>query len=90
MPTRQLTRSRSNRFLAGVAGGIAAYTGTDPTIVRLITAILVCCTAGFGLAAYIVAWIILPEEGSATSGLDQIISTLRRGNNSRSNPNDLR
>ena len=88
MSSRQLTRSRSNRFLAGVAGGIAEYTGIDSGIVRLVTALLVCFT-GVGLLAYILAWIVLAEEGSATSGLDQIISTFRQSSkNNRSS--DLR
>jgi len=89
MPNRQLTRSTSNRVIAGVAGGIADYTGIDSGIVRLVTAILVLFT-GVGLVAYIVLWIVLPSDNGGSTGLDQIIGTLKNGNNSNPNPNDLR
>ena len=94
MPTRQLTRSKSNRIFAGVAGGIAAYTGIDSGIVRFITAIIL--LTGVGPVLYILAWIILPEEGSSSTGLDTIIGTIKshtgksENGNSNPNPNDLR
>ena len=47
-------------MLAGVCGGIAEYLGIDSVLVRLITLLLV--FAGVGIPAYIVAWIIIPEE----------------------------
>jgi len=90
MPNRQLTRSSSNKIIGGVAGGIAAYTGIDSGIVRLVTALLVLFT-GVGLVAYIVLWIILPSDNGGTTGLDQIIGTLKSGNqNSNPNPDDYR
>jgi len=87
MPTGQLTRSRTNRVLGGVAGGIAAYTGLDSALVRLITAAVVIFT-GVGPLLYILAWIVLPQEGSATTGLDSIIGAFKKPDNP--NPNDLR
>ena len=89
MPTRQLARSRTNRIFAGVSGGIASYTGLDSGLVRLVTFLLVAFT-GVGLVAYIAAWILLPLEGSNTSGIDTIITTLRNGTDTNPNPNDLR
>ena len=90
MPTRQLTRSKTNKILGGVAGGIAAYTGLDSGIVRLITAIVVLIT-GIGPLLYIAAWIILPEEGSATTGLDKIVSSFKSNTpKDTPNPGDLR
>ncbi|MCL2735778.1 MAG: PspC domain-containing protein [Propionibacteriaceae bacterium] len=90
MPTRQLTRSKTNRVLGGVAGGIAAFTGIDSGIVRLVTALVVILT-GVGPILYILAWIILPEEGSSTSGLDSIIAAFKsHSGNSNPNPGDLR
>ena len=85
MAQGQLTRSRTNRVIGGVAGGIAAYTGLDSGIVRLITAVVVIFT-GVGLVAYIAAWIILPEEGSSSSGLDSIIAAFKGNKNGNSNP----
>ncbi|MDR2930245.1 MAG: PspC domain-containing protein [Propionibacteriaceae bacterium] len=92
MSTRQLARSKTNRVLGGVAGGIAEFTGLDSGLVRLITAAIVLFT-GVGLVGYILAWILLPEEGSSSSGLTSIISAFR-GNSttpdSNPHPDDYR
>lgn len=61
-----LTRSRSNRMLGGVAGGLGEYFGTDPILVRLGFAVLT-LFAGAGLALYIAAWVLIPEEGEVGS-----------------------
>ena len=58
---KKLYRSRKNRVIAGICGGLAEYFDIDPIIVRLITLILV-LTFGAGLIAYIIAWIVVPEE----------------------------
>ena len=57
-PYRRLYRS-ADRKVGGVAGGIAAFTGVDPTIVRLAT--LLAAFTGVGLLIYIAAWWIVPE-----------------------------
>ncbi|MCD6551287.1 PspC domain-containing protein [Thermotoga sp.] len=59
---KQLKRSKKNRIIAGVCGGIAEYFGIDPTLVRLIW-VLITLAWGAGLLLYIVAWLIMPEEG---------------------------
>ncbi len=64
MPTGQLTRSTTDRQLAGVAGGLAAYFGLDPTLVRV--AWVIAAFMGFGLVAYVLLWILIPEGPSAT------------------------
>ncbi|MFH1126795.1 MAG: PspC domain-containing protein [archaeon] len=58
---KKLYRSRKNRMIAGVCGGIAEYFDIDPTLVRLAW-ILVTFAGGAGLLAYLIAWIIVPEE----------------------------
>ena len=60
-PTRRLYRSRSDRMLGGVAGGLASYLQVDPALTRLAFAALV-LAAGSGLLAYIIAWMVIPEE----------------------------
>jgi len=50
-------------MIAGVCGGIADYFDADPTIVRLIWAGGTLVSAGLGILAYLVAWIIVPEKG---------------------------
>lgn len=61
METKRLYRSRSSRILGGVCGGLGDYLNIDPVIVRVIWAILF-FAAGAGLLAYLIAWIIIPEE----------------------------
>lgn len=55
---RRLQRSRHQRKIAGVSGGIAEYFGIDPTLVRLVTVVL--GISGMGVFAYLLAWIIMP------------------------------
>lgn len=61
MSEKKLYKSESDKKIAGVCGGLAAYLGIDSTIVRLIWAGLV-LFAGVGLLAYILAAIIIPSE----------------------------
>jgi len=58
---KKLYRSKKNRMIAGVCGGIGEYFNTDPTLIRLLWVIFV-LAGGSGILAYIIAWIIIPEE----------------------------
>lgn len=58
---RRLYRSRRHRMIAGVCGGIAEYFGWDPALVRLVT-VLSILLPGPQFLAYIIAWIVIPEE----------------------------
>jgi phage shock protein C len=60
-PQKRLVRSRDERMLAGVCGGIADYLDVDPTIVRLVAVLLGIFSAGTALIAYIIAAIVVPE-----------------------------
>jgi phage shock protein PspC (stress-responsive transcriptional regulator) len=55
----QLTRSETDKRIAGVAGGIGEYFGVDPTLVRI--GFVIAAFMGFGILAYIVLWIVLPR-----------------------------
>lgn len=57
---KRLYKSQTNKMICGVCGGVAEYLNIDPTIVRLIWAVLV-FAFGTGILAYIVAAIIMPE-----------------------------
>ena len=57
---KKLYRSRKDRKIAGVCGGIGEYFDVDPTLIRLLTVALV-LAMGSGVLAYILAWIIVPE-----------------------------
>ncbi len=58
----KLYRSKKNRIIAGVCGGIGEYFKIDPTLVRLLWLLVSVMSVGAGLVAYIIAWIIIPEE----------------------------
>ena len=60
---RQLHRSADDKMLAGVAGGIARYFNADVTLVRVIIAVLALLN-GVGVALYIAAWLLIPEDGN--------------------------
>jgi phage shock protein PspC (stress-responsive transcriptional regulator) len=62
-------RSATDVKIAGVCGGIAEYLGTDPTLVRLVWAVLAVVPGCFvgGVVAYIIAWIIVPKAGRAVA-----------------------
>ena len=60
---KRLYRSRSDRMVWGVCGGLAKYFGIDPTIVRVIFVLLIFAN-GLGLLAYVILAIIVPLESS--------------------------
>jgi phage shock protein C len=61
MQNQRLYRSRDERMLAGVAGGLAQFFSIDPSIIRLIFVVLA-LAGGPGLLIYIIMWIVVPEE----------------------------
>ena len=63
-PARRLYRSRTDKKIAGVCGGLAKYFGWDPVIPRVIMLVLF-LGFGTGLLAYIVCWIVIPMEPAA-------------------------
>ncbi|MDG6244885.1 MAG: PspC domain-containing protein [Methanolobus sp.] len=58
---KRLKRSRSDRMIAGVCGGLGKYLDVDPVIIRLLWAGAI-FIYGTGLLAYIIAWVVIPEE----------------------------
>src|SRR5262245_41522190 len=66
-PQPRLVRSRTDRRIAGVCGGLAEYFDVDPTIVR-VTWVILSIVAGaivFGVVAYLIAWFIIPPAPAA-------------------------
>ena len=59
--SKRLYKSRNEKKLAGVCGGIAEYFDTDPTLIRLLWVIF-SQAGGCGILAYIIAAIIMPNE----------------------------
>ena len=60
---KRLYRSKRNRIIAGVCGGIGEYFNVDPVLIRLIWVILTLITGVvLGIVAYLIAWLIMPER----------------------------
>jgi len=67
-PTKRLFRDTEQGMLAGVSAGIADYFGIDPIIVRIIF-VIATVSGGWGIAIYIVLWLIVPEAKTASERL---------------------
>lgn len=64
--SKKLTRSSDDKWLAGVCGGLAEYTGIDANLVRLVVAVTTVLGAGSVAIAYLVAWVIMPKPAPST------------------------
>ena len=62
---KRLYRSREGRIVAGVCAGLADYFGIDANFVRLVFAGFT-IVAGMGILLYLVAWLIVPEQGESS------------------------
>jgi phage shock protein C len=63
MPQRQLARSRKNRMLWGVCGGLAEWIGWDPTLVRVLYVLVSFFSAAFpGILVYVILLLVMPES----------------------------
>jgi phage shock protein PspC (stress-responsive transcriptional regulator) len=62
---RSLSRSRHDRMVAGVMGGIARRFGWNSTLVRILFVVLSILSAAFpGILVYLILWLLIPEEGN--------------------------
>lgn len=59
--TKRLTRSKTERWIGGVCGGIGNYFNLDPTVIRVIF-VLAALILGGGLLIYLILWLIIPLE----------------------------
>jgi phage shock protein C len=60
--SKVLFRPQAGRMVGGVCAGLANYTGIDVTLMRVIWAVVAIITGGAGLLAYLVSWILIPDE----------------------------
>lgn len=61
MEDKHLRRSKTDKMIAGICGGLGKYFGLDPTILRLVFVLLM-IFAGTGLLAYLIMWLVIPYE----------------------------
>ena len=73
---KRLLRIRQGRLVAGVCTGLAAYFGVDVNLVRLAFGV-VTVFYGIGILLYLIAWLILPEEGEDGSILESFVNKRR-------------
>lgn len=65
---KKLYRSRTDRKLTGLCGGVSVYANLDPNVVRLLAIVLIVMSGVLpGIAAYVIASIIIPEEGETNA-----------------------
>jgi phage shock protein C len=76
---KRLTRSRTDEWFGGVAGGLAEYFDTDPTLIRVAFVVAAILTSGFAIVGYIIAWIVIPEAGEEDAGGAAPATRKRRG-----------
>jgi phage shock protein PspC (stress-responsive transcriptional regulator) len=62
---KKLYLSETDKKIGGVCGGLGEYFERDPTIVRILFALLILFSFGFGLLAYLALWLIIPKRPSA-------------------------
>jgi phage shock protein C len=62
---KKLTRSRDDKWVGGVCGGIATYTGLDANVIRILVAVGTVLGFGSLIVAYIVAWVLMPAAQPA-------------------------
>jgi phage shock protein PspC (stress-responsive transcriptional regulator) len=70
---KRLLRIRQGRIVAGVCAGLGAYFGIDVNLVRLAFGVLT-VFYGLGILLYLIAWLILPEEGEDGSIVESFVS----------------
>ena len=68
MSQKRYMRSTTDRKIAGVCGGLAAYFGIDPLLVRIL-AVATILFGGAGILVYILLWVLAPEDGGVARGL---------------------
>jgi len=61
LSSAQLHRSKTDRKIAGVCGGLAEHFNTDPLLVRILFFVFALC-ASVGIWAYLLLWLLVPEE----------------------------
>ncbi|MQA84128.1 MAG: PspC domain-containing protein [Streptosporangiales bacterium] len=74
---KTLRRSRRDRMVAGVCGGLAEYFSLDANIIRLIVAVLT-FFGGAGAFIYVIGWLLLPEEGEDASVGQRLIQKVQQ------------
>lgn len=68
---KRLVRSRGNRVIAGICGGLGEYFGIDPVVMRIIWLVLL-LGFGTGLLAYLICWLVIPNASEFVPAHDEM------------------
>ena len=69
MAVKKLTRSPDDRWIAGICGGLAEYSGVDATLIRVVLVVATLLGAGSLTVIYLICWLLIPQAPSAVSGV---------------------
>lgn len=89
MSAKPLVRRHDDRWIAGVAGGLADYWGIDALVVRIGFIILGLITWGVAVAAYVVCWLLIPDGDDGSKGLDSVKRTIDGFRGKKDGPQDF-
>jgi phage shock protein C len=64
---KKLIRPKDGRMIAGVCAGVGQFFGIDANLVRIVFAVLTVFSAGAAALVYLLAWVVVPEEGEGGS-----------------------
>jgi phage shock protein C len=74
---KQIYRSRDDRIVSGLSGGLGRYANIDPVIVRILFVALT-LFGGSGILLYLIGWIAIPDEGQTVAPIGRLANRLRR------------
>lgn len=77
--SKPFVRSTSDKYIAGVCGGIAAYFGIDPTFVRIGAVLLAIFVQPIGWMVYPALWLLMPTDTDGASGMSQLRDWMKQG-----------
>lgn len=75
---KQLIRPKNGRMVAGVCAGIGQFFGIDANLIRIAFALLTLLSAGAAALVYLVAWVVVPEEGEGGSIAENYLNKNKR------------
>ena len=73
MNEKSLHRTNNGKIIAGVCSGLGEYMGVDANIIRLLLAVFT-LVGGAGVLVYVAGWLLIPEEGKATSIVQDLLN----------------
>jgi len=74
---KPFVRSTTDKYVAGVCGGLAVYFGVDATIIRVVMVLISLFVQPFGWMLYPVLWALMPTDAGGPSGFNQLLGWLK-------------